>query len=162
MGGHNLTKLIRAPSNEMDRPECAWSGDLTHCDTACPNEQCHMGENSKWATQTCTRHLGGHNLEKLIWVPSNKTTRLERAQSGDLPRHDMARPTERCHKGENGKWATQTCTRHLGGHNLAKLIRVPLNETARTECTQSGDLTWRDIAHSIERCHKGENGKWAS
>ena len=31
-GGHNLAKLIRAPSNEIAQPECAWSGDLTRGD----------------------------------------------------------------------------------------------------------------------------------
>ena len=45
-------------------------------------------------------------------------------------RPHTAHPTERCHKGANGNWAARTCIRHLGGHNLAKLIWAPSNETA--------------------------------
>ena len=93
--------------NNMTRPECAWSGVLTRRNTTRPNERFHKGENGKWAARTCTRHPDGHNLAKLIWAPSNETTRPERARSGNLTRHDTTHLTERiCHKGENIKWAT--------------------------------------------------------
>ena len=133
LGGHNLAKLIRAPSNEMAQPECTRSGDLTRCDTARLTKRCHKGENGKWAARTCTRHPSGHKLEKLIWAPSNKTTRTKHARLGDLTRRDTVYPNKRCHKGSNGKRATRTRTRHPSGHNLAKPIQVPSNETARPE-----------------------------
>ena len=161
-GGHNLAKLIQVPSNETTQPECAWSGALTRRDTARPTERCHKGENGKRAARTCTRHPGSHNLEKLIWAPSNETTQTERTHSGDLTWLDTTCTTERCHKGENGKWAARICTRHTDIHNLTKMIRAPLKETTRTERVRSGDLTWHDTARSNERCHKGENGKRAA
>ena len=74
----------------------------------------------------------------------NGPTRPECAWSGDLTRCDMTHPNERCHKGANGKRATQMCTRHSGGQNLAKLIREPSNEMARLERVWSGDLTLHD------------------
>ena len=111
----------------------------------------------------CTRHPGGHNLTKLIRAASNETTRTERARLGDLAQRDMVHPIERCHKGENGKQATQTCTRHPGGHNLAKLIWAPSNEMAQLERTQLDDLTRPDTTRLTERiCHKGANRKWAA
>ena len=154
LGGHNLTKLIRAPSNETARLDRAWSGALTRCNTAHPTEQCHKGENGKWATQMSTRHSGGHHLAKLIWAPSNEMPRPEHTRLGDLTRRDKARLTERCHKGANRKWATQMCTRHPGNHNLTKLIRVPSNKMARPERARSDDLTRRDTTHPTEQCHK--------
>ena len=64
-------------------------------------------------------------------------------------RPHTARPTERWHKRANGKRAARTCTRHPGGHNLAKMIRAPSHETARPGAlarngpTRTGALTRR-------------------
>ena len=73
----------------------------------------------------------------------NGLTRPELAESGDLTRRDTTHPNEQCHKGENGKRATQMCTRHPGGHKLAKLIRAPSNEIVQPEHAWFGALTWR-------------------
>ena len=142
MGHRNMHKLALGGS-QLSKTD---TGDLTRRDTAHPTERCHKGENDKRVTRTCTRHSGGHNLAKLIWVSSNKTARPKHARSGELARCDTTCPTERCHKGENNKQATQMCTRHPGSHNLAKLIWAPSNETARIECAQLGDLTRHDSA----------------
>ena len=80
--------------NSSTRPECTRSIDLTRCDTACPTERCHKGENSKWATQTCTRDPGGHNLAKLIWALSNEMAQPDlnvpgRATSHGAPERTM-------------------------------------------------------------------------
>ena len=92
--------------NGLTQPKCTRSSNLTWRGTTHPTKQCHKGENGKWAARTCTRHLGDHNLEKLIRAPSNETTRPEHARSGDLPWRETAHPTERFHKGENDKWVT--------------------------------------------------------
>ena len=80
----------------------------------------------------------------------NGPTGPERAWSRELTWCDMARPTELYHIGANGKWAARTCTMHLGGQNLAKLIRAPLKEMDQPGHAQSGDLTWRDMARPTE------------
>ena len=131
-GGHNLAKLIRAPANKTTQPECAWLGDLTWHDMTCPTERCeNKRENKQWVSRTWTWHLSGDNLSKVIRAPSNETTQPEHAWLGDMiTRCDMTRPTERFHMGANGKQAARTCTMHSGGHNLAKLIRVPSNKMA--------------------------------
>ena len=162
LGGHNLAKLIRVPSNETAQPERTRSGDLTRRDTTRSTERCHKGANDKRASRTCTRHTGGHNLAKLIRVPSKETTRPQRSRLGELTRDNMAHPTEQCHMGKNGKWASRTCTRHPSGHNLAKLIWAPSNEMIQPERVWSSDLTLRDTVRPIERCHKGENRKWVA
>lgn len=93
--------------------------------TAHPNEQRHKVGNGKWASQMCTRHLGGHNLANLLYSSSNEMTLPKRISSGALTWRDTTCPKEWRQKGENWKWATWTCTRHPGGHNLEILIRPP-------------------------------------
>ena len=70
-----------------------------------------------------------------------ENNQTKRTQLGDLTRRDMTRLIEQiCHKGANRKWAARTCTRHPSGHNLAKLIRAPSNETTQPKRARSGDL----------------------
>ena len=93
-------------------------------------DQTNMPQGSKEQTGRPNVHKVPRQsqLSKLIQAPLNKMTRHERAQLGDLTWRDTARPNKRFHKGENRKWAMQTCTRDLGSDNLEKLIRVPSNE----------------------------------
>ena len=62
--------------------------------------------------------------------------------------------------GENGKWAARTCTRHPGGHNLAKLIQAPSNETILPERARSGDLTRQDTARPDRTMPHGSKWKF--
>ena len=164
-GGHNLAKLIRAPSNESVRPECAWSGTLTRRDMArlpkrspspktCLPERTHMGENGKRATRTCIRHPGDHNLSNLTQVPSAQTTRPEQTPSLDATRR--ARP-EWKHMGANGKRAAQTCTRHPGSHKLENMTSAPSGQMARPERTPSTGATWgaQPNGHTWEQRENG-------
>ena len=89
----------------------------------------------------------------------NSSTQHKCARSSDLTRCDMARPTEPCLKGENGKWATRTCTRHPGGHNLAKLIWVPLNETTQPDSDVPGRATSQYDATRHARPNDATRGK---
>jgi len=157
---HNLENLIRVPSNETTWPELISSGALPRRNALRPLEQTHKGENNKWLAQTCTRHPCGHNLENLIRAPSNETTQPELVSSGALPRRNALRPTERTHKGENGKWPAQTCTRHLCKHNLESLIQAPSNETTWPELILVATIPRRNALRPTEWTHQGKNSKW--
>ena len=85
-------------------------------------------------------HLNVHKAPGRSQLSKNDTGALERNGPtrtrlvGDHTRCDTTRLTERiCHKGENNKRAARTCTRHPHSQNLAKLIQVPSNKTARPE-----------------------------
>ena len=54
-------------------------------------------------------------------IERNGLTRPERARSGGLTWRNRAHLNEQCHKGENGKRAARTCTRHPGGYSLANV-----------------------------------------
>ena len=83
--------MIQAPSNETTQHKRTRSSDLTWRDMACLTERCHMGANDKRVARTCTSwHPGGHNVEKLIQVPSNETCRPECANGqSQLSKTDM-------------------------------------------------------------------------
>ena len=100
--------------------------------------------------------MGCLNVHKALGWSQITKSNMGALEPNDLNRtdaliwHDIVCPPERMLMGENGKWATRTCTRHPGGHNLAKLIRAPLNETTRPECAWSADLTRCDTARPTE------------
>ena len=120
-----------------------------------------MPQGRKWKTGRSNVHKAPEQsqLSKTDTgaLERNSQTRLERARSGDLTRHETARPIEQCHKGDNGKRATPTCTRHPVGHNLAKLISAPSNEMDRPKRARLGDLTRRAQLKNATR-EKKANG----
>ena len=140
LGSHNLANLIQATSNEMTLPEHVSSCTLTWSDMAHLTKWRHKWENGKWVTQMCTRHLGSHKIEKLIWPPLNETTQPKRVSSDVLAWRDMIRLTEQRQKGENGKQAAWMFTRHSGSHNLENSIQSHSNEMTWPKHDSSGTL----------------------
>ena len=90
-----------------------------------------MGANGKRTDRTCTRHPGGRS--QLSKSDTGALGPNDPTRTNALTRHDTARPRERTHMGANGKRAARPCTRHLGGHNLANLTRVPSCQTTRPD-----------------------------
>ena len=105
-----------------------------------PKKIMPQGRKSKMGHRNMHKAAEWSQLSKIDMgtLERNGPTRPEHTWSGNLTRRDMVHPTEWCHKGENDKRATRTCTRHPGGHNLAKLIRAPSNEAARRKRARSG------------------------
>ena len=130
-----------------------------------------QGSKQKTGCQNVHKAPGQSQLSKTDTgaLERNGPTRPEHARSGDLTQRDTSCPTERRHKGANGKWVAQTCTRHPSGHNLEKMIRAPSNETTQpdpnapgratshgaTRCTRPNDATREQMANGLPKCAQG-------